>query len=509
MDEKIKKLMLALTAHADDLQLYANGIAEDAEAELSATEDAIYSLIGALYERYGELGLRMDYRTVKYLETLKRKIQEIRAAAFDDDEDDLDEASGEVVAEESEFLADFFAFLTGVAISAPKEAELTRIARYGIYNGNTRKQIFDRLASGDADRIYDAIADSFQKGKSADEAAQAVRRELRKTGRYVKSEVDAVINGVANDAALAFAAANRTKLVYSAVLDDHVCEECAGFDGNVFNYNDPDIPSLPRHIHCRCRLVPSMDGEKTAVPTSFAEYLSSLPASGQRKRLGTAKYAAWKSGDYKLKTYETPNPGQRLSMAEVKARHMEMMRQTNVDFNPHGFMKISAPIIGKSVESLRRYTCGEDGMYDRINRYMRAAGNAPKDKLLDGMIADINYILSMSTLDRDLTVFRGMKSEHLFNALTTGAKEIPIDAFQSTSIVREISEKYAGNDAGKSILLKIKLPKGTHCVDVSKISSSPNKEEEILLNPTGKFSINGVYYNETSGMLEVEAIYEQ
>ena len=148
-------------------------------------------------------------------------------------------------------------------------------------------------------------------------------------------------------------------------------------------------------------------------------------------------------------------------------------------------------------------------MYDRINRYMRAAGNAPKDKLLDGMVADINYILSMSTLDRDLTVFRGMKSEHLFNALTTGAKEIPIDAFQSTSIVREISEKYAGNDAGKSILLKIKLPKGTHCVDVSKISSSPNKEEEILLNPTGKFSINGVYYNETSGMLEVEAIYEQ
>ena len=57
--------------------------------------------------------------------------------------------------------------------------------------------------------------------------------------------------------------------------------------------------------------------------------------------------------------------------------------------------------------------------------------------------------------------------------------------------------------------MKIRLPKGTHCVDVSKISAAPNKEEEILVNPTGKFKITGVYYNEAANRLEVEAIYER
>ena len=47
----IEELSLALTEHADDLQLYANGISEDAEAELAATEDAILVLIYALYQK--------------------------------------------------------------------------------------------------------------------------------------------------------------------------------------------------------------------------------------------------------------------------------------------------------------------------------------------------------------------------------------------------------------------------------------------------------------------------
>ena len=41
------------------------------------------------------------------------------------------------------------------------------------------------------------------------------------------------------------------------------------------------------------------------------------------------------------------------------------------------------------------------------------------------------------------------------------------------------------------------------------ISTAPNKEDEILVNPTGKFTITGVYYSEASGVLEAEAIYER
>lgn len=508
MDETVKRLMLALTAHTDDLQLFANGIAEDAENELAATEDAVYALIDALYKRYGNLGLRMDYQTVRYFENLKRKIAEIRSAAFDDEKDELEEVSRHVAEEESGFFAEWFAFLAGSAVAAPTRSRLDRIARYGIYNGSTRRQIFDKLSDSDVNRIYDAIADSFQKGRSAGDAALAVQRELMKTRRFVKYEIDAIVNGVANDAALAFAAANRTKLLYTSVLDDRTCGECCSFDGQVFDCDDPGLPSLPRHINCRCRLIPALDGNSAAAPASFAEYIASLSPSEQRSRLGSAKYAAWKSGDYKLKTYETPSPGQRLSAEDLKARYRERFRNA-IDLNPHGYMTIVSPVSSEAISSLRRYTCGEDGMYRKINEYMRADGTVPQDKKLEGMITQINSVMRISTLNRDLEVYRGIKSERVLDLLRNGVMNININSFQSTSIASEVSERYAGNESGKSILMKIKLPKGTHCVDVSKISTAPDKEDEILVNPIGKFKITSVYYNEAKGRLEVEAIYEQ
>ena len=131
-----------------------------------------------------------------------------------------------------------------------------------------------------------------------------------------------IVNGAANDAALAFATQNKTKLMYSAVLDDRVCDDCASHDGEIYNYDDPDIPSLPQHNNCRCRLIPVKDeekeNEKLAMP--FNEYLQSLPKAAQRKRLGAAKYDLIKSGQYQSKSiYEPPNKGQRKSMAELTA----------------------------------------------------------------------------------------------------------------------------------------------------------------------------------------------
>ena len=251
-----------------------------------------------------------------------------------------------------------------------------------------------------------------------------------------------------------------------------------------------------------------MDKKSAIAPASFAEYIVSLTPSGQRERLGGAKYRAWKSGDYKFQAYETPNPGQRLSMAELKERFKKRL-QNAVDLNPHGYMTIIAPVSDESIASLRRYTCGEDGMYRKINVYMVAGKKAAKDDELDKMIRGINSVMRVSALNEDKDVYRGMRSSSVFKQIMAGDREIFINSYQSTSISKEVSEGYSGHQKGESVLMKIRLPKGTHCVDVSKISSAPNKEEEILLNPTGKFKITGVYYNEAAGRLEVEAIYER
>lgn len=90
-----------------------------------------------------------------------------------------------------------------------------------------------------------------------------------------------------------------------------------------------------------------------------------------------------------------------------------------------------------------------------------------------------------------------------------GTKEIPINSFQSTSIAREVSDRYPGHVQGESVMMIIRLKKGTHCVDVSRISSAPNPEKEILLGSSGKYSTQRVYYDEASKQLAAEVVYDR
>ncbi len=329
----IRELAFALTQHADDLQIFANGVSEDAADDFAQTEASIMEIIYELYSRYGETGIPMDRRTQRHLDDIRRRIAEIRESMFDEETEELTGQSREVVKNDGKFLKAFFAALTGAAAIGLDAAWYDKISQYGIFGGKTIRQIMDRIASGDVDRIYTAAADGLQNRKSLDEIRESVRKEMEKTARFMKSEIVSVLNGSANDAALAFAAANRTKLMYCAVLDDRVCEECASRDGEIYEFDDDGIPSVPRHNNCRCRLIPVADEDesnrKLAMP--FREYLRSLPKAEQKKRLGAAKYDLLKSGQYQLKAYEPPNGGQRLSMDELKARDKELFPKSKTD----------------------------------------------------------------------------------------------------------------------------------------------------------------------------------
>ena len=322
----MRELAFALTQHADDLQLFANGISEDAADDFYQTEAAIMEIIYELYSRYGEKGIPMDWRTRQYLDSIKRRIAEIRENLFNDETENLTKQSREVVKNEGKFLKAFFAALTGMAAVGLDAVWYDRISKYGIFGGNTIRQIMEHISSGDIDRIYTAVVDALQNGKSLDQIREVVRKEMEKTVRFTKSEIVSIVNGAANDAALAFATANKTKLMYSAVLDDKVCDECSSHDGDIYDYDDDDIPSLPRHNNCRCRLVPVTDEKDNnrELVMSFSNYMKSLPEEEQKKRIGDAKYDLLKSGKYKMKTYESPASGQRMSMAELKERDKKL-----------------------------------------------------------------------------------------------------------------------------------------------------------------------------------------
>ncbi|MBQ7207734.1 MAG: minor capsid protein [Lentisphaeria bacterium] len=392
---------------------------------------------------------------------------------------------------------------------AVTKRRLAAISKCGICNGNTRKQIFDKLAAGDTDRLFDAISNAVQHGDTVEKAVEAVKKELEKTDRFVKTETDTIINGIANDANMAFAEKNKSYLIYCAVLDDRVCGDCASLDGEVYAHDDPELPFIPRHPNCRCSLWPVPEEYKNAEPVSFAEYIASLTPKEQKARLGKSKYAAWKKGDYTLRRYETPNVGQRTNIKEIGKRDNEALAKTKIDFDPHKIMTITSPATRKAVVCLRRYTCGEDGMYRTINSYMLAGPAAERNEYIEWIIDGIDSFMSVSTLAKDQFVYRGIKSKSLYDYLMSGEREVQIRFYQSTSLSQEVASRYAGHVQGESVLTKILLPAGTNCVDVSKISTAPDPEEEILVNATGKLSYKSLYYNEKTKQLEGYAVYEK
>lgn len=281
------------------------------------------------------------------------------------------------------------------------------------------------------------------------------------------------------------------------------------FQNTVYVYNESCNLFLPMRINCNSLLTPAKSVIYLSKSLPF-NCLLLLPEDEQRKRLGSAKYNAWKSGDYRLQAYETPNARQRLSIVELKVRDKLRLKETIANYNYHNLMEIVTPITEEQTNAVKLYTCGVNGLYKAINKYLMNGKNGHPNELFDKIIANINGAINASILKDDLVVFRGMKSEYLFNLLLANRKTIDINSFQSTSLSEDVSsELYAGHIPGVSILMKIIIPKGTNCLDVSRVSTAPNAEDEILLPPTGQFLVKSVHYNETMKRLEVEATYDQ
>lgn len=330
---EIKELAFALTQHADDLQMFANGVSMDALDDFLQTEDAIMELIYKLYQAYEKKGLNLEPETKKYLENLLEKIAEIRENCFHDQEDELEKSAAGMIRNESKFLKAFFIALTGQSVIALNTDWFKRIAENGIYNGGTLKQIFQQLALDDVSRIYRAMIDALRNGKSLNEARKDVQKVLDRTRRNLDSEINSILNGIANDVAKAFAAENKTKLMFSTALDNNVCDHCNPLHGHIYNYDDPEIPAVPLHINCRCRLIPVPDDNPRwhGLDMRFSEYYSKLSSKQQIERIGRDKYELIKQDEYDVLEYEVPMPEQRINLAELRERDKKLFTKTNTN----------------------------------------------------------------------------------------------------------------------------------------------------------------------------------
>lgn len=311
-------LALELYRHCDDLERYASYVSDISSDYLDDTNEKIFNLI---YRIAGEK-IADNYRSQKKLEEFREKVADIRINAADEILKLLKEESNDLIEVEAAFIFAFFAVLFGSSGKNISVETAEKIAKYGRYRGLSRREIINKLLAGDIQRIYETVTIGLGDNLPADELIELVKKQLNTTRRFLKSEIDVIVNGIVNDVSLAFAAKNKLRLMWSSMMDVRVCPACQR-DGETWEYDAPDIPSLPVHAHCRCRLIPVADGEKANAEDfkiTFADYFNTLSEDEKRKRIGSAMYKGAVSGSEKISKFIEPPASAFLTISDVAER---------------------------------------------------------------------------------------------------------------------------------------------------------------------------------------------
>lgn len=160
------------------------------------------------------------------------------------------------------------------------------------------------------------------------------------TVRSLSGMVKTAYNHVGNKARVDFFRAQAKKkdrlvtgYMWSAILDDDVCNQCMALDGEVFAPEDFDFVP-PAHINCRCVAMPIIgewDDYEFAPPRkiTYTEWLRAQPISFQDEVLGEERAKMFRRG-MSLKKF-TDASGRRYDLSElrkIEARTMAKRSKT-------------------------------------------------------------------------------------------------------------------------------------------------------------------------------------
>ena len=147
----------------------------------------------------------------------------------------------------------------------------------------------------------------------------------------------------------------------------------------------------------------------------------------------------------------------------------------------------------KEVDAIEHYTTG--GYYD-ISSYLRRGNKRPMYSSLEELessIEEIDEALERSSIPQDVVVYRGTRTTH-FQDVEVG--DVIVDrSFVSTTTDRGLAEEvYVGGK--KSMLVEIKVPKGSKGAAVGSVSMFGSNEREVLLARDTAFRVDSINFTE-------------
>lgn len=181
----------------------------------------------------------------------------------------------------------------GVNITTNFAALKPEFVKKAIQNKVEGKTFSDRIwdnTSKLANRVKSDVEKALIKGTSPEKLARQIKKDFGggayKAKRLINTEVTKAVI-MAQDECYANSGVVN-KVMWDATLEGNTCDECASYDGNIYDLDNH--PDLPFHPNCRCCLIPVVEGWN---PTQKRENIKDT-VTGEKKVIDYTKFEKWR-----------------------------------------------------------------------------------------------------------------------------------------------------------------------------------------------------------------------
>ncbi|MEP1597578.1 MAG: ADP-ribosyltransferase [Hyphomonas sp.] len=256
----------------------------------------------------------------------------------------------------------------------------------------------------------------------------------------------------------------------------HFRPEHKARNDKVFKMGEPAGDQPGQAIYCGCVAMPVIDVENGAAEAA-PEVVSAPPANQAEPKANTTKTS---------KVNKKTPPSVSEPNYESLTTRKRLTEQQKIEIKDY-----------------------KEGNYRPLNQYLRNPSGVRKTlaKEYDQQVKTIDSAISKSTLNEDVTVYRGIKHKTLAqNAEQLVGKEISAAGFQSTSLSRRVAQDFVGfgDDA---VIFEIRARKGLKAMRMDEFeTANVAREKELLFSRGQKAKVTGVRKEGRATVIEMDYI---
>lgn len=267
--------------HISDAELYGNNLSEHS-----------LELFRALYEK-----LKTEIKTTPFISSKKRCLEllnriEALLSQYNKElkkyyEDEMLKISDKESKWIVEFLKDF-----GIAAVIPttlfKNIKFTPIADQENYS-----VVVDTLTNDINKKLSSSVKTAYMMKTPTSTTVENLSSKANTIENNIVKESQTINTSAFRITDYLIYKANKTEVIYDAILDTRTCPECSSLHGKTFLASE--APILPKHVNCRCSLMPK-DVMEDGVFLSYNEWFEEQSEEDKKNILGKSRYELYKNG---------------------------------------------------------------------------------------------------------------------------------------------------------------------------------------------------------------------